>query len=124
MEKEQNVALLDLTSASIELCNKFGAEGSKALFLWLNAGDYTGAYAGGVSDSTHLQYYGAYKFAQCVANLMNEYNKDNKLDTLKSVLDLEPAFETVPKTPTGFEEVTVGATSVSMKWNPVEDAEL
>ena len=124
IEKEQNVALLDLTSASIELCNKFGAEGSKALFLWLNAGDYTGAYAGGVSDSTHLQYYGAYKFAQCVANLINEYEKDSQLDNLKTLLDLEPAFETVPSIPTGLEEVTVGATSVSMKWDVVEDAEL
>ncbi|MDO5294876.1 MAG: Ig-like domain-containing protein [bacterium] len=124
MGEKENVPVLDLTQASIDVCNKFGAEGSKSLFLWLNAGDYTGAYAGGVSDSTHLQYYGAYKFAQCVAQLIKDYSKDTQLSGLQSILDLGPAFSSVPKTPTGLKSTTVGATSVGLQWDASDDAEL
>ena len=68
MAKEQNIPIVDLTARSTALCNEFGIEGAKSLFLMVEAGDYPeGAYAGGANDSTHLQYYGAYKFAQCVA---------------------------------------------------------
>lgn len=125
MGKEQNLPVLDLTQASIDVCNKFGAEGSKSLFLWLNAGDYPdGAYAGGVSDSTHLQYYGAYKFAQCVAELIQEYNQDSQLDGLKSLVEMPVNFTDVPSAPTGLQTTTVGASSVSLKWNKQDDAEL
>ena len=125
MGQEQNIPVLDLTQASIEVCNKFGAEGSKSLFLWLNAGDYPdGAYAGGVSDSTHLQYYGAYKFAQCVAELIQEYSKDNQLDGLKSLVEMPVNFTDVPSVPTGLETTTIGASSISLKWNKQDDAEL
>ncbi|MDO5521873.1 MAG: cellulose binding domain-containing protein [bacterium] len=122
--EERNVPVLDLTQASIDVCNKFGAEGSKSLFLWLNAGDYTGNYAGGVSDSTHLQYYGAYKFAQCVAQLMKDYDKDEQLSGLQSILDLAPAFDAVPNTPSGLKTTTVGSTSVGLQWESQKDAEL
>ena len=51
---EENIPLVDLTQRSIDVCNSFGIEGAKSLFLWVAAGEYTGAYAGGASDSTHL----------------------------------------------------------------------
>ena len=125
MGEEKNVPVLDLTKASIEVCNKFGEEGSKSLFLWLNAGDYTGAYAGGVSDSTHLQYYGAYKFAQCVAKLIKEYNKDDRLDALKAVTeDIKTPDKAPEEIPSGLETTTVGASSVTFKWNSTSDSEL
>ena len=125
MGKEQNIPVLDLTQASIDVCNKFGEEGSKSLFLWLNAGDYPdGAYAGGVSDSTHLQYYGAYKFAQCVAELIKDYEQDNQLDGLKSLVEIPTNFTDVPSAPTGLQTTTVGASSVSLKWDKQDDAEL
>lgn len=125
MGEEKNVPVLDLTQASIDVCNKFGEEGSKSLFLWLNAGDYEGAYAGGVSDSTHLQYYGAYKFAQCVAKLIKEYDKDDRLDALKAVTKEITTPETAPKeVVTNLETTTVGASSVSFKWDKTSDAEL
>lgn len=125
MGEEKNVPVLDLTKASIEVCNKFGDEGSKLLFLWLNAGDYEGAYAGGVSDSTHLQYYGAYKFAQCVAKLIKDYDKDERLDALKAVTaDIKTPDSAPTQIPTNLETTTVGASSVTFKWDKTEDAEL
>lgn len=124
MAEQKNIPLLDLTKASIELCNKYGAEGSKSLFLWLNAGDYTGYYAGGVSDSTHLQYYGAYKFAQCVSNLIRDYDKDLRLEKLQSIIADPVQYDKTPVAPTGIESVTIGASSISMKWDSQDDAEL
>ncbi len=55
MAKEQNIPIVDLTARSTALCNEFGIEGAKSLFLMVEAGDYPeGAYAGGANDSTHL----------------------------------------------------------------------
>lgn len=123
ISEEQGVPLLDLTKASIEVCNKFGAEGSKALFLWLNAGDYTGYYAGGASDSTHLQYYGAYKFAQCVARLMEE-STNSQLDTLKAYVSMPNDYDAVPAAPGALETGTIGASSISFSWDKADGAEL
>ncbi len=119
----QGIPVLDLTGASLALCESIGVEGSKSFFLHLAAGDYEGAYAGGVSDSTHLQYYGAYKFAQCVAKLIGSYSTDAQLDTLKGAVELN-APTTLPATVTGTTVTTVGATSVSFNWNSAEGAEL
>lgn len=123
MAEEQNLAIVDLTQRSIDVCNSFGIEGSKSLFLHLNAGDYPdGAYAGGATDSTHLQYYGAYKFAQCVAQGILESSHANlaALQT-KVVLNIP---ENVPSAIEGLASTSVGASSVSMAWEKEEDAEL
>ena len=120
---EKNVPVLDLTGASIALCEALGVEGAKSLFLHLAAGDYDGAYAGGATDSTHLQYYGAYKFAQCVAKLILEYSVDNQLDTLKSYVKLQMP-STVPETVSNLVTTTVGATSISFAWDSADGSEL
>lgn len=90
MAAEQNIPLLDLTQASIDVCNQFGAEGSKELFLWADAGEYDGAYSGGVSDNTHLQYSGALKFARCLAALIQDYDTDSQISYLQSLISLTP----------------------------------
>lgn len=123
MASEQNIPLIDLTARSIELCNSFGIEGAKSLFLWVAAGEYPdGAYAGGASDSTHLQYYGAYKFAQCVAKGIQE-STHTALAGLKSKVVMNIP-ENVPGTVQNLEITTVGSTSVSMIWDTAADAEL
>ncbi len=123
MAEEQGLAYVDLTQRSIDVCNNFGIEGAKSLFLHLNAGDYPeGAYAGGVSDSTHLQYYGAYKFAQCVAQGILE-SENAALDSLKEKVVLNIP-ENVPGTVSGLTATSVGASSVSMTWDVEADAEL
>ena len=127
MAKEQNIPIVDLTARSTALCNEFGIEGAKSLFLILEAGDYPeGAYAGGANDSTHLQYYGAYKFAQCVAEGIVDYAKDGATDALDSLAEL-----VVNKIPTkapgkigNLVSTTVGASSVGLQWDAEEDSEL
>ncbi|MFA9378175.1 MAG: InlB B-repeat-containing protein [Lachnotalea sp.] len=117
---EQNIPLVDLTGLSIDLCNSFGIEGAKSLFLQLQAGNYEGYYAGGVSDATHLQYYGAYKFAQCVAKGIVD---NDALESLASLVTLTLP-ENTPATPTNLETSMIGASSISMTWDAVADAEL
>ena len=127
MAKEQNIPIVDLTARSTALCNEFGIEGAKSLFLIVEAGDYPeGAYAGGANDSTHLQYYGAYKFAQCVAEGIVDYAKDGATDALDPLAAL--VVNKVPtKAPGKIENLastTVGASSVGLQWNAEEDSEL
>lgn len=122
MAEEQDIPLVDLTARSVAVCNNFGIEGAKSLFLWVAAGEYTGAYAGGASDSTHLQYYGAYKFAQCVAQGILE-SDDALLADLKTKVVINVP-DNVPGQISNLESTTVGASSVSMKWDVEADAEL
>lgn len=119
----ENVPVLDLTGASLALAESLGVEGAKSLFLHLAAGEYEGVYAGGVSDSTHLQYYGAYKFAQCLAKLIGSYSTDNQLDSLKTYVELNIPT-TVPSAVANLVTTSVGATSVSFTWENSEGAEL
>ena len=127
MAKEQNIPIVDLTARSTALCNEFGIEGAKSLFLMVEAGDYPeGAYAGGANDSTHLQYYGAYKFAQCVAEGIVDYAGEGASDALDALAAL-----VVNKVPTkepgkvgNLASTTVGASSVGMSWDAEDDSEL
>lgn len=120
MGPQQGVPVIDLTARSVALCNSFGKDGAKSLFLMVEAGEYAGAWAGGANDSTHLQWYGAYKFAQCVAQGIQD---NSELSDLASKVVMQiPA--NVPGKVTGLKSVTVGASSVTLGWDAVEGAEL
>ena len=130
LAKEYNIPYVDLTQRSIDVCNSFGIEGSKMLFLKLAAGEVTsGAYAGGVDDSTHLQYYGALKFAGCVAEGILDYadgkvsGSDDQLDDLAAKVTFKSAIE-APAKPEGLATTSVGATSISLAWEAAQGAEL
>ncbi|WP_099470068.1 rhamnogalacturonan lyase family protein [Konateibacter massiliensis] len=117
--EEQNIPLIDLSQLTIDLCNSFGIEGAKSLFLWLAAGEYD-TYPSGSSDATHLQQYGAYKFAQCLAGGI----KDNEmLGELAAYVDLTLPSEK-PAKPSDLTKKTVGSSSVSMSWTAADSAEL
>lgn len=96
MAKEQQLALIDLTKRSIELCNQAGIDRAKHFFMQIKPGEYPDSvYRDGKEDATHLQYYGAYHFAKCVAQGILESNADC-LKALKSLVkipdaDREPA---------------------------------
>ena len=122
---QENIPLADLSEASIALCESFGIEGAKSLFLWVEPGEYEGAYAGGATDSTHLQYYGAYKFAQCVAaeSAGMPQNVDPLSSRLQSFINLKESAD-VPQAVTGLMPVTAGASSVSMQWDASRGAEM
>lgn len=120
MGPQQGVPVIDLTARSVALCNSFGKDGAKSLFLMVEAGEYAGAWAGGANDSTHLQWYGAYKFAQCVAQGIQD---NSELSDLASKVVMKIP-DNVPGKVTGFKSVTVGASSVTLGWDAVEGAEL
>lgn len=126
MAKEQNIPIVDLTARSTALCNEFGIEGAKSLFLMVEAGDYPEALMQAELDSTHLQYYGAYKFAQCVAEGIVDYANEGATDALDALAAL-----VVNKVPTkepgkvgNLASTTVGASSVGMSWDAENDSEL
>lgn len=136
LAKEYDIPIIDLTARSGDICESFGVEGSKSLFLQIAAGEYTtGAYVSGVSDSTHLQWYGAYKFSQAVAQGIVDYadNKDNDyklVDTCNDQLDglaklvVNNAAADAPEKVTGLDTTSVGATSVALTWDKGTGAEL
>lgn len=104
------IPLIDLGARSTAVCDNFGVEGAKALFM-VAAG-----------DSTHLQQYGAYKFAQCVANGITE-STDSALTELKNLVELTLPSQ-APGKVQGLTVGTVGSSSVSLSWEADEYAEL
>ena len=135
LASEHDIPLIDLTARSGDICEDFGAEGAKALFLCgVEAGDYTeGAYTGGSSDATHLQWYGAYKFSQAVAQGIldfaneadNEYalGFNDQLDSLAGLVEINASTE-APEKVTNLESTAVGSTSVSLSWSEAKGAEM
>ncbi len=135
LAEEHDIPLIDLTARSGDICEDFGAEGAKALFLCgVEAGDYTeGAYTGGSSDATHLQWYGAYKFSQAVAQGIldfageeaNDYalGFNDQLDSLAELVSINASTQ-APEKVLDLESTSVGSTSVSLSWAETEGAEM
>lgn len=94
LAREQDIPLLDLAERSTAYLNEIGEEASKDIYLWLEEGEYPdGAYAAGVSDKAHLQEYGAKIYANIVAGLIAEYDRDHRLDVLKALVEPRQAAE-------------------------------
>ncbi|MCM1541060.1 MAG: rhamnogalacturonan acetylesterase [Blautia sp.] len=92
--QEQGVPVLDLGKRSNDYVNRIGSEESKNLYMWLEEGEYPeGAYAAGVSDKAHLQEYGAKVYADMVAQMIQEYDRDGQLDELKNLVQPVPLEE-------------------------------
>lgn len=141
LAKERNVPVLDLGMRSNQYLNEIGSEASKRLYMWLEEGEYPeGAYASGVSDKAHLQEYGAKVYADMVAQMIQEYDRDGQLDELKKMVAPKPIGEIekpqrkadgrarvyAKDAVTGFvaQEISVenGRGSFLLNWNPVEKA--
>jgi lysophospholipase L1-like esterase len=67
-----NAPVVDLNAKTLAYLNSIGCAASAKVFLYVAAGQYTGAYAGGASDSTHFQEYGARKLAGFVGEGLKE----------------------------------------------------
>lgn len=143
LAEAQDIPLLDLAERSTAYLNEIGQEASKDIYLWLEEGEYPdGAYAAGVSDKAHLQEYGAKIYANIVAGLIQEYDRDHRLDVLKALAAPKPAAEIekpkkvrdasgkvrvlAPDAVTGFvvQEVSVenGRGSFLLNWNQLPGA--
>ncbi len=146
LAEQLDLPLLDLSARSTEYLNRIGSEESKRLYLWLEEGEYPdGAYAAGVSDKCHLQEYGAKIYADMVVRMIEEYDRDDRLDVLKRFAASVPveeigkpvtkrrtaaqgADDTKGKTAvTGFavQEVSVenGRGSFLLTWDTAEEAD-
>ncbi|MGW3420253.1 rhamnogalacturonan acetylesterase [Streptomyces phaeochromogenes] len=64
--REEGAPLVDLSAASRVYLDGVGVEGSKAIFLWLAAGQYPN-FPNGVQDNTHFQERGAVEMARLVS---------------------------------------------------------
>ncbi|MCR5329938.1 MAG: rhamnogalacturonan acetylesterase [Lachnospiraceae bacterium] len=87
--KEENVPVIDLCGLSVDYLNSIGPEESKLIYLWAAPDAYPdSAYAGGVSDNTHLQEYGATIYAGLVAKAI--LDSDNpEFDVLRPLINTE-----------------------------------
>lgn len=99
--KEQKVPMIDLHALSQEVIVQHGVEGSKALFMHVEAGHYP-KFPKGLVDDTHFTVYGAQIMAGLVAKSVHKLDLDLKKylkhfgDTDKFVYDLpvvqQPSF--------------------------------
>jgi len=63
----KDVPLIDMNVKTFSMYRRFGAEGSKKIFLIADAGVYT-AYPDGKTDNTHLSEFGAHEIAGVFAS--------------------------------------------------------
>lgn len=71
--KEMNVPLIDLHASSQTLIEQHGVEGSKKLFLWMDAKHFKAA-PDGKKDDTHFSEYGASQMASLVCAELKQKN--------------------------------------------------
>ncbi len=82
------VYLIDLTQKSMALVQSLGVEGSKAIYLYLNAGEYPN-YPNGSADNTHLSPYGANEIARLAVEGIKELNITPLVSSLKTTSAVE-----------------------------------
>lgn len=68
---ELNVPLIDMHRKSEKLVTEYGADGSKAIFLWVEPGKYQ-SLPEGKQDNTHFSEYGAAKMAELAVEGIKE----------------------------------------------------
>jgi len=104
---EKNIQVIDLNEKTYKFYTKLGVEGTKDIFLILDAGESVN-YPNGITDNTHLQENGAKEIAKLFAIEILKSNYDLK----NSVIPIEYEEEEIV-TPNfiingGFENVTAG----------------
>ena len=64
-----------------------GKEGSKEIFLWVKPGEYPqSSHRDGKEDNAHLKEKGATAFAGLLADLIREYDADDRLRPIQEKL--------------------------------------
>ena len=117
------IPLIDLSQRSIAVCNLYGIEGAESLFLHIAPGEYPDSkYASGVTDDTHLQQFGAYKFAKCVAEGILESDSPALNDLKQKVVVAIP--ENAPGKIQNLKSVSESSVKIALQWDEDKDAEL
>ena len=123
ISEKYGIPLIDLSQRSIDVCNLYGIEGSKSLFLHVAKGEYPdSAYKDGKEDDTHLQQYGAYKFSKCVAEGILESDSPELADLKARVV--VSVSENVPGKITNLENTDSSAGKIKLSWDKTDGAEL
>ncbi|WP_100405539.1 OmpL47-type beta-barrel domain-containing protein [Bacillus solitudinis] len=115
---EQDVLLVDLSTLSREYYDEIGPEGTRSVFLHVDAGVYP-AFPEGRTDDTHFQEYGATQIARLLSGGIAE------LDTPLAdyVVEIAPP-ESAPSPPTALSFSSISNAGALLTWNDVEDADI
>ena len=121
--EESEALLIDLNAITVErfhsLIKEFGKNiTNEIIYNHAIAGAYEGDYAKGVTDNTHLQYYGAKLVAGYVSE---ELHKLNLAGLSENYVPL--AVGEIPAAPTGITEKKVSGFISRIKWNASEGAD-
>lgn len=122
--EENGTKIIDLNKKTVEyftkLNDRFGIGITEAvIYNYAKPGEYTGAYAEGVSDNTHLQKYGARLVAGMVAEGMCEFGIDELSESY-----IKPASsDSEPEVPTDLKMKDDSWISGSIEWKPAEGAD-
>ena len=118
--EETGTLLVDLNAMTVEafteLNEKYGVGITEAIiFNYADAGQYTGAYADGVADNTHLQKYGA----QLVGGFVAKGLCDLGIDVFKDNYIAKETNKEKPEAPTGLEIQSQIRTLRKIGWTAV-----
>ncbi|MFC0559114.1 OmpL47-type beta-barrel domain-containing protein [Halalkalibacter alkalisediminis] len=115
---EQDVLLVDLNTLSREYYDEIGPEGTRSVFLHVDAGVYS-AFPEGRTDDTHFQAYGATQIARLLSGGIA------KLDTplANYVVEIAPP-ESAPSPPTALVFSSISNAGALLTWDDVEGADI
>lgn len=85
--RREDLVAMDMGKATTEYLKNLGGEAARQLFLWVKPGEYPqSSHREGACDNAHLQERGALVFAGILAVLIRDYDRDGRLDEIKSWL--------------------------------------
>lgn len=121
---ENNIKLIDLNAKTVEyfteLNKRHGVGITEAIiYNYAQPGQYSGAYADGVSDNTHLQRYGA----KLVAGMVAEGLCDLGFEELKNAYIAPETYEGKPQKPEGIRIKNDQWRSGRIEWTAVKGAD-
>lgn len=120
MAERLDIPFLDLGKAGAEFLNEFGAEESKAVFLFTPPGVFPN-YPNGSTDRAHYQRYGATKMAEILSKLIKA---SSELPELAAHVAEPAKAYALPKTPENISVNGLSSTSVTLRWDEAPNSEL
>ncbi|WP_190238710.1 rhamnogalacturonan lyase family protein [Salipaludibacillus neizhouensis] len=113
-----DVLLVDLNTLSREYYDEIGLEGTRSVFLHVDAGVYP-AYPQGKADDTHFQEYGAIQIARLLSGGISELN--TPLANYVAEIDIP---DNVPSVPVNLVVSSVSNAGALLTWDDVESASI
>ncbi|BAB07682.1 BH3963 [Halalkalibacterium halodurans C-125] len=115
---EQDVLLVNLNTLSREYYDEIGPEGTRSVFLHVDAGVYP-AFPEGRADDTHFQAYGAIQ----IARLLSEGIAQLNTPLADYVVEMLPP-DNAPSPPIGLTFSSISNAGALLTWEAVEGADI